>query len=351
MPSFNDDHLGFSGPELNHANVINFTAAGGKSFSMHNPVLFESTATMANLPVDNTVTRAVGVDGSGNLVNTSKVVDADITALTAVVNTKADTSVVTALTAVVATKASSTVVCIGSKASQVEVDSIATTVADKADTSTVTALTTTVGTKADTSTVTALSTTVGTKAAQSALDTLTYTVGTKADASAVKALSTTVGTKADDSAVVKTSGDQAVGGQKTWTGAQINTGGLYGLGTVSFQGTSSKAVAIQSSNPGGGVNSELRLVTADNTDASNITYNTGVVKYNGATSTIEMDKSVEVTGTHTVKHPLSGATVATLNASSGAACQFTSVSASGGITSTTASKTCSAIRSSPGWCR
>jgi hypothetical protein len=192
MPSFNDDHLGFSGPELNHAGSVNFTAAGGKSFSMHNPVLFESTAKMAHLPVDDTVTRAVGVDGSGNLVNTSKVVDADITTLTAAVNTKADTSVVTALTAVVATKASSTVV--GSKASQVEVDSIAATVADKADTSTVTALTTTVGTKADTSTVTALTTTVGTKADTSTVTALTTTVGTKADASTVTALSNTVNT-------------------------------------------------------------------------------------------------------------------------------------------------------------
>ena len=143
MPSFNDDHLGFSGPELNNVDKINITAAGGKPFSLHNAVSFESTATMANLPIDNTVTRAVGVDGSGNLVNTSKVVDADITALTTAVNTKADTSVVTALTAVVATKASSTVV--GSKASQVEVDSIAATVADKADTST------TVASKADSS--------------------------------------------------------------------------------------------------------------------------------------------------------------------------------------------------------
>jgi hypothetical protein len=236
----------------------------------------------------------VGVDGSGNLVNTSKVVDADITALTAAVNTKADTSVVTALTAVVATKASSTVV--GSKASQVEVDSIATAVADKANTSTVTALTTTVGTKADTSTVTALTTTVGTKADASTVAALTATVSTKADTSTVTALTTTVGTKADDSAVVKTSGDQAVVGQKTWTGAQINTGGLYGLGTVSFQGTSSKAVTIQSANPGGGVNSELRLVTTDNADASSITYNTGTLKYNDATSTLEMDKPLSVTG-------------------------------------------------------
>jgi hypothetical protein len=181
MPSFNDDHLGFSGPELNHAGSVNFTAAGGKSFSMHNPVLFESTAKMAHLPVDDTVTRAVGVDGSGNLVNTSKVVDADITTLTAAVNTKADTSVVTALTAVVATKASSTVV--GSKASQVEVDSIATTVADKAE--------------------------------QSALD----------------ALTSTVGTKADDSAVVKTSGDQAISGVKTFSsGVRVDvTGDLTGL--------------------------------------------------------------------------------------------------------------------------
>jgi hypothetical protein len=109
MPSFNDDHLGFSGPELNSANVINITAAGGKPFSMHNAVSFESTATMANLPVDDFVTRAVGVDGSGNLVNTNKVASADLTALTTTVGTKADTSVVTALTAVVATKASSTV--------------------------------------------------------------------------------------------------------------------------------------------------------------------------------------------------------------------------------------------------
>ena len=89
MPSFNDDHLGFSGPELNNVGKINITAAGGKPFSLHNAVSFESTATMANLPIDNTVTRAVGVDGSGNLVNTSKVVDADITALTTAVNTKA----------------------------------------------------------------------------------------------------------------------------------------------------------------------------------------------------------------------------------------------------------------------
>ena len=71
MPSFNDDHLGFSGPELNGANAIHITAAGGKPFSLHNAVSFESTATMAHLPVDDTVTRAVGVDGSGNLVNTS----------------------------------------------------------------------------------------------------------------------------------------------------------------------------------------------------------------------------------------------------------------------------------------
>ena len=181
MPSFNDDHLGFSGPELNHAGSVNFTAAGGKSFSMHNPVLFESTAKMAHLPVDDTVTRAVGVDGSGNLVNTSKVVDADITTLTAAVNTKADTSVVTALTAVVATKASSTVV--GSKASQVEVDSIATTVADKAE--------------------------------QSALD----------------ALTSTVGTKADDSTVVKTSGDQEISGLKKFSsGVRVDvTGDETGL--------------------------------------------------------------------------------------------------------------------------
>ena len=262
MPSFNDDHLGFSGPELNGVNAINITAAGGKPFSLHNAVSFESTATMANLPIDNTVTRAVGVDGSGNLVNTSKVVDADITALTTAVNTKADTSVVTALTAVVATKASSTVV--GSKASQVEVDSIAATVADKADTSTVTALSTTVASKADTSTVTALS--------------------------------TTVASKADDNAVVKTSGDQSIGGQKTWTGAQINIGGLYTLGTVTHQGTGNRAVTIQSSNPGGGVNSELRLVTADNTNSSNPTLNTGTLKYNGATSTMEIDKPLSVTG-------------------------------------------------------
>ena len=144
MPSFNDDHLGFSGPELNHAGSVTFTAAGGKSFSMRNAVSFESTAKMAHLPVDDTVTRAVGVDGSGNLVNTSKVVDADITALTTAVNTKADTSVVTALTAVVATKASSTVV--GSKASQVEVDLLAATVADKAEQSDLDTLTTTVET-------------------------------------------------------------------------------------------------------------------------------------------------------------------------------------------------------------
>jgi hypothetical protein len=247
MPSFNDDHLGFSGPELNNVDKINITAAGGKPFSLHNAVSFESTATMANLPVDDTVTRAVGVDGSGNLVNTSKVADADLTALSTAVNTKADTSVVTALTAVVATKASSTVV--GTKASQVEVDAIATTVADKADTSTATAL------------------------------------------------STTVGTKADDSAVVKLTGDQSnIQGAKTWTGAQYNVGGLYGLGTVSFQGTSSKAVTIQSANPGGGVNSELRLVTADNTDVSNPTYNTGVLKYNSATGTFELDKPLKVTG-------------------------------------------------------
>ena len=60
MPSFNDDHLGFSGPELNGVNAINITAAGGKPFSLHNAVSFQSTATMAHLPVDDTVTRAVG---------------------------------------------------------------------------------------------------------------------------------------------------------------------------------------------------------------------------------------------------------------------------------------------------
>ena len=279
MPSFNDDHLGFSGPELNGVNAINITAAGGKPFSLHNAVSFQSTATMAHLPVDDTVTRAVGVDGSGNLVNTNKVASGDLTALTATVNTKADTSTVTALTSTVATKAS--VTSVATKASSVEVDALADTVADKADTSTVTALTATVGTKADTSTVTALTT----------------TVGTKANTSTVTALTTTVGTKADDSVVVKTSGDQSIGGQKTWTGAQINTGGLYGFGTVSFQGTSSKAVTIQSSNPGGGVNSELRLVTANTTDASNVTYNTGVLKYNSATDTFELDKPLTVTGT------------------------------------------------------
>ena len=279
MPRFNDDHLGFSGPELNVADSINFTATDGKKFSMHNPVSFESTATMAHLPVDDTVTRAVGVDGSGNLVNTNKVASGDLTALTATVNTKADTSTVTALTSTVATKAS--VTSVATKASSVEVDALADTVADKADTSTVTALTATVGTKADTSTVTALTT----------------TVGTKANTSTVTALTTTVGTKADDSVVVKTSGDQSIGGQKTWTGAQINTGGLYGFGTVSFQGTSSKAVTIQSSNPGGGVNSELRLSTANTTDASNVTYNTGVLKYNSATDTFELDKPLTVTGT------------------------------------------------------
>jgi hypothetical protein len=156
---------------------------------------------------------------------------------------------------------------VGSKASQVEVDSIAATVADKADTSTVTALSTTVASKADTSTVTALS--------------------------------TTVAGKADDNAVVKTSGDQSIGGQKTWTGAQINIGGLYTLGTVTHQGTGNRAVTIQSSNPGGGVNSELRLVTADNTNSSNPTLNTGTLKYNGATSQLEMDKSLAVTGSIT----------------------------------------------------
>jgi hypothetical protein len=36
-------------------------------------------------------------------------------------------------------------------------------------------------------------------------------------------------------------------------------------------------------------------VTANNTDASNVTYNTGVLKYNGATSTLEMDKPLSVT--------------------------------------------------------
>jgi hypothetical protein len=97
-------------------------------------------------------------------------------------------------------------------------------------------------------------------------------------------LTTTVGTKADDNVVVKTSGDQTIAGQKSWTGAQINIGGLYTAGTVSFSGTGNRAVTIQSSNPGGGVNSELRLVTADNTDAGNIAYNTGVLKYNGATN-------------------------------------------------------------------
>jgi hypothetical protein len=145
MPSFNDDHLGFSGPELNNVNVINFTAAGGKPFLMHNPVSFESTATMANLPVNETVTRAVGVDGSGNLVNTSKVADAKLSALTTTVNAKASQAALDTLTATVATKASSMVV--GSKASQVEVDSIASTVADKAEQSDLDKLTTTVGTK------------------------------------------------------------------------------------------------------------------------------------------------------------------------------------------------------------
>ena len=114
------------------------------------------------------------------------------------------------------------------------------------------------------------------------------------DVARIPALPTSV--LSDAATLVKTSGDQSIGGQKTWTGAQLNTGGLYGLGTVSFQGTSSKAVTIQSSNPGGGVNSELRLVTANNTDASNVTYNTGVLKYNGATSTLEMDKPLSVTG-------------------------------------------------------
>jgi hypothetical protein len=115
MPSFNDDHLGFSGPELNHANSVNFTAAGGKSFSMHNPVLFESTATMANLPVDNAVTRAVGVDASGNLANTSRVADADFSAKASQADLNALATYLTALTAAVATKASSAVV--GSRAS------------------------------------------------------------------------------------------------------------------------------------------------------------------------------------------------------------------------------------------
>jgi hypothetical protein len=101
----------------------------------------------------------------------------------------------------------------------------------------------------------------------------------------------------DAATLVKTSGDQSIGGQKTWTGAQINTGGLYGFGTVSFQGTSSKAVTIQSSNPGGGVNSELRLVTANTADASNVTYNTGVLKCNSATDTFELDKPLTVSGT------------------------------------------------------
>jgi hypothetical protein len=126
MPSFNDDHLGFSGPELNSVNVFNFTAAGGKPFSVHNAVSFESTATMANLPVNDTVTRAAGVDGSGNLVNTNKVASADLTALTMIVGTKASQADLDSLTATVATKASTAVV--GSKASQVEVDSIAATV-------------------------------------------------------------------------------------------------------------------------------------------------------------------------------------------------------------------------------
>ena len=66
-----------------------------------------------------------------------------------------------------------------------------------------------------TSTVSTLATTVGTKAAQSALDTL----------------ATAVGTKADDSAVVKTSGDQAISGAKTFSsGVRVDVAGdLTGL--------------------------------------------------------------------------------------------------------------------------
>jgi len=155
------------------------------------------------------------------------------------------------------------------------------------------------------------------------------------DVARIPALPTSV--LSDAATLVRTSGDQTVGGIKTYTASQINVGGLYTLGSVQFSGSGDRAITVQSANPSGGVNSSLRLVTADNADASNITYNTGVLQYNGTTSTMEMDKPLSVTGAITVKHPSSGATVATLNASSGAACQFSSVSASGGITSTTAS--------------
>ena len=117
------------------------------------------------------------------------------------------------------------------------------------------------------------------------------------DAARIPSLAST--SLSDTTSLVRTSGDQTIGGQKTLTGAIINTGGLYTTGTVTHQGTGNRAVTIQSSNPGGGVNSELRLVTADNTNSSNPTLNTGTLKYNGATSQLEMDKSLAVTGSIT----------------------------------------------------
>ena len=65
----------------------------------------------------------------------------------------------------------------------------------------------------------------------STVSTLAATVGTKAAQSALDALTSTVGTKADDNAVVKTSGDQAISGVKTFSsGVRVDvTGDLTGL--------------------------------------------------------------------------------------------------------------------------
>jgi hypothetical protein len=61
----------------------------------------------------------------------------------------------------------------------------------------------------------------------------------------------------DAATLVKTSGDQAVGGIKTYTASQINAGGLYTLGTVQFSGSGDRTITAQSANPNGGVNSSL----------------------------------------------------------------------------------------------
>jgi hypothetical protein len=65
----------------------------------------------------------------------------------------------------------------------------------------------------------------------STVSTLAATVGTKAAQSALDALTSTVGTKANDSAVVKTSGDQAISGAKTFSsGVRVDVAGdLTGL--------------------------------------------------------------------------------------------------------------------------